>query len=143
VAAPGAASAACQAVVSQAASSAAAGQEDDMPAVTDVVDAQISAYRERDLERFLACYAADVVIRDFDGNVLMGSLDVMREQYGQLFRDSPLLSVEIPRRMVVGDHVIDEEQVKGFNLPGSPAELHAVVVYQVKDQKIQSVMLLS
>lgn len=114
-----------------------------MPGMTDVADAQIAAFRDRDLERFLGCYAADVVIRDFAGNVLMGSLDVMREQYGQLFRDSPLLTVEIPRRMVVGDHVIDEELVTGFNLPGFPAELHAVVVYKVTGQKIRSVMLLS
>jgi hypothetical protein len=73
----------------------------------------------------------------------MGSVESMREQYGQLFRDSPKLSVDIPRRMVVGDYVIDEEQIKGFNLPGFPAELHAVVIYRVKDDKIQEVVLLS
>jgi hypothetical protein len=48
--------------------------------ITDVIDAQIAAYRERDLQRFLDCYAADVVIRDFDGNVLMDGLEVMRER---------------------------------------------------------------
>jgi hypothetical protein len=31
---------------------------------------QIAAFRDRDLERFLRCYAADVKIRDFDGNVM-------------------------------------------------------------------------
>lgn len=110
-----------------------------MPDTTDVVDAQLAAYRDRDLERFLGYYAPDVVIKDLTGNVLMDGLDVMREQYGQLFRDSPQLKVDIPRRMVIGAYVIDDEHVTGFNLPGFPAELHAVVVYQVADGKIQGV----
>jgi hypothetical protein len=39
-----------------------------------VVDHQVAAYHDRDLERFLACYAADVKIKDFDGNMLMGAV---------------------------------------------------------------------
>jgi hypothetical protein len=50
---------------------------------------RIAAFRDRDLERFLRYYAADVKIRDFDGNVLMDRPEAMRGQYGPLFRDSP------------------------------------------------------
>ena len=57
-----------------------------MTETTDVVDRQVAAYRGRDLERFLGCYAADVKIRDFDGTVLMDGLEAMRGQYGPLFR---------------------------------------------------------
>ncbi len=110
-----------------------------MSDTTDVVDAQVAAYRDRDLERFLGYYAPGAVIKDITGNIVMGSLDAMREQYGQLFRASPGLMVSIPSRIAVGDYVIDEEQVSGFNLPGYPAELHAVVAYQVRDGKIHSV----
>jgi hypothetical protein len=110
-----------------------------MSLATDVVDAQVSAYRDRDLERFLACYSPSAVIKDLAGSVVMGGLDVMREQYGQLFRDSPELTVDIPQRIVIGDYVIDEEPVTGFNLPGYPAELHAVVAYQVTAGKISGV----
>jgi hypothetical protein len=106
---------------------------------TDVVDAQISAYRNRDLEAYLGYYSPDVVIKDLAGNVVMGGLDVMREQYGQLFRDSPELTVDIPQRIVIGDYVIDEEQITGFNLAGFPPELHAAVAYQVTDGKIHGV----
>jgi hypothetical protein len=110
-----------------------------MPETTEIVDAQIAAYRDRDLERFLGHYSPGVVIKDLAGNVLMGGLAAMREQYGQLFRDSPQLKVDIRQRMVTGEYVIDEEQVTGFHLPGFPAELHAVVVYQVADEKIHGV----
>lgn len=114
-----------------------------MPDATDLVDRQIAAYRDRDLAGFLSCYAADVKIRDFAGNVLMDGLEALRSRYGQLFRDSPELKVEIPRRMVAGDHVIDEEDISGFVAPGFPPTLHAVVVYLVRDGLIREVMLIS
>ena len=66
-----------------------------MPDATGVVDRQIAAFRDRDLERFLGCYAQGVKIRSFDGNVLMDGPEAMRGQYGPLFRDSPELKVEI------------------------------------------------
>ena len=53
-----------------------------------------------------------------------------------------VFAVEIPRRMVAGDHVIDEEEISGFVMAGSPPTIHAVVVYQVQDGLIREVMLL-
>jgi hypothetical protein len=113
-----------------------------MSAATDVVDRQIDAFRSRDLERFLEAYAATVKIRDFDGNVLMDGHDGMRAQYGPLFRDSPQLTVEIPRRTEAGDYVIDEEDIAGFILPGFPPTMHAAAVYRVRDGLIHDVVLL-
>jgi hypothetical protein len=51
--------------------------------------------------------------------------------------------VQIPSRIIVGDHVVDEEHVTGFNLPGSPSELQAVAIYKVRDEMICSVVLIS
>ena len=113
-----------------------------MSDATEVVDRQVAAFRDRDLERFVGCYAASVKIRDFDGNVLMDGPEAMRAQYGPLFRDSPQLSVEIPRRMVAGDYVVDEENLSGFILAGFPPEMRAVVVYRVHDGLIHDVVLL-
>jgi hypothetical protein len=113
-----------------------------MSEATDVVDRQVAAFRGRDLDGFLGCYAADVKIRDFDGNVLMDGVEAMRGQYGPLFRDSPQLRVEIPRRMVAGDYVIDEEDIGGFILAGFPPQMHAVAVYRVRERLIHDVVLL-
>jgi hypothetical protein len=38
--------------------------------------------------------------------------------------------------------VIDEEETTGVNVPGYPATLHAVVIYQVKDGRIHDVIFL-
>ena len=112
-----------------------------MPEPTDVLDRQVAAYRDRDLERFLACYAADVKIKDFDGNVLMDGLEAMRGQYGALFRDSPQLKADIPRRIVTGEYVIDEEHGSGIVMAGFPPEEHIAVVYRVRDGLIRDVIL--
>jgi hypothetical protein len=110
---------------------------------SDLIDEQVAACRERDLERFLGYYAADTVIRDLDGNVLMNGRQAMREQYGQLFRDSPALRINIPRRTEVGDYVVDEEQISGFRLAGFPTAMRAVVIYRVQHGKINQVVLVS
>ena len=114
-----------------------------MSDATDLIDRQIAAYRARDLEAFLSFYAGDVTIKDFDGNVMMDGQDAMRAAYGALFRDSPDLHLKVPSRMAAGDYVIDEEELTGFILAGSPEAVHAIVVYQVRDGLIRHVQLLS
>jgi hypothetical protein len=49
------------------------------------------------------------------------------------------LQVELPARMVAGDHVIDEEDISGFILAGFPPAMHAVVVYRVRDGRSPNV----
>jgi hypothetical protein len=113
-----------------------------MPEETDIVDAQIKAFQGRDLEGFLACYSANAVIKDADGNVMMSGLDSLRRMYGQLFHNSPRLAIQIPNRMAVRGYVIDEERIEGFNLAGYPPTIHAVAVYRVTDGTIHEVTLL-
>jgi uncharacterized protein (TIGR02246 family) len=108
----------------------------------DLIDAQVKAFQSRDLERFVGFYASDAVIKDGQGNVMMNGSEAIRGMYGQLFQNSPNLTVSIPSRMVVGDYVIDEEQLDGFILPGSPDQVHSVVVYRIGDGVIQEVTLL-
>ena len=113
-----------------------------MSAATDVVDRQVAAFRDRDLDGFLRCYADGVKIRDFGGNVLMDGKEAMRGQYGPLFRDSPQLSVAIPGRLAAGDYVVDEEDISGFILAGFPEMMKAVVAYLVRDGLIQDAVFL-
>jgi uncharacterized protein (TIGR02246 family) len=117
-------------------------EEDNMADLADLIDTQVKAFNARDLEQFLGCYAQNAVVKDGDGNVLMSGIESIREMYGQLFRNSPQLAAEIPSRMTVGDFVIDEEEIDGFNLPGYPVQIHAVAVYRGTDGVIREVTLL-
>lgn len=97
----------------------------------DIIDRQIAAYNRRDLDGFIACYAADAIVRRPDGTVLASGHGELRDRYGELFERSPNLRAEINNRIEVGSVVIDEEFVTGFVYPGMPSEIHAAMVYRV------------
>ena len=60
----------------------------------------------------------------------------MRQPYAPLFAQSPKTHCEIPKRIAVGQYVIDEEHVTGFNLKGHPSERRAAAVYRISDEKV-------
>ncbi len=109
----------------------------------DVVDAQIEAYRARDVAGFLSHYADDASVVMFDGTALFGTKEAIREAYGKLFADSPDLGVVIAGRMTVGEFVVDEEHLSGFHFGDMPTDMVAVAVYRVVNGKIAKLMLLS
>jgi hypothetical protein len=110
---------------------------------TDIVDAQVEAYRARDIESFLSHYADDASVVMFDGSVMFATKEVMREQYGKLFADSPDLDVTIASRIAVGQFVVDEEHISGFNFSDMPTKLTAITIYRIVEGKISRLMLLS
>jgi len=113
-----------------------------MSMATDVVDAQIEAYRARDVERFLSHYADDASVVLLDGTPMFAHKQAMREQYGTLFADSPDLHLTIANRMTAREFVIDEEHVSGMHFGDMPTEMTALSVYRVTDGKIARLMLL-
>lgn len=108
---------------------------------TQIVQRQLNAYNERDLDRFAACYADDVVVGTLgpDGAAeWMRGKDKLRARWGERFASSPELHCRIENRIVKGDTVIDHEYVTG--VPGRDVT-HAVVIYRVKADQIVSVWL--
>ena len=113
-----------------------------MSIATNVVDAQIEAYRAKDVGRFFSHYADDAAVVLFDGTPMFPNKQVMREQYGKLFADSPDLYLTIANRMTAGEFVVDEEHVSGMHFGDMRAEMTALSVYRVTDGKIARLMLL-
>ncbi len=107
-----------------------------MATPAEAVDSQLSAYNARDLERFVGCFAASVVVTNGTGDVLAEGHDGLRAMYGPLFDASPELHASIANRSLVGNFVADHEEVTGFNLPGFPTSLQAIAVYEVIDGAI-------
>jgi hypothetical protein len=108
----------------------------------DIVQAQVDAYNSRDIDKFLAYYAPDIVVEDGKGRVTMRGLEQVRARYSRLFDNSPDLHCRILARLGVGSYVVDEEQVTGFNLEGTSGEMHAIVIYRVAGGKIEYVRVL-
>ena len=113
-----------------------------MSMATDVVDAQIEAYRAKDVGRFLSYYADDASVVLFDGTAMFADKQAMREQYGKLFAESPDLHLTVASRVTAGDFVVDEEHVSGMHFGDMPTEMTALSVCRVANGKITRVMLL-
>ena len=104
----------------------------------EVVDRQIEAYNARDIDAFIACYAADALVEDGHSNVLMHGVDAIRARYEAFFREFPSLHCEIKQRIAVGAWAVDQEEITG----SEPAPVAAVVAYHVTDDLIDRVLLL-
>ena len=105
--------------------------------VPAVVPEQLEAYNARDIERFVACYAADVRVIDLPaGTVRLNGKAAFAEAYRRQFSRYPEQRATIVSRQVAGDFVIDTEYVTG-NFDRPPA--HVVAMYHVRDGLIQTV----
>ncbi|QAY73989.1 DUF4440 domain-containing protein [Agromyces protaetiae] len=105
--------------------------------VPERVTAQLQAYNARDIDAFAACFADDCIVEDAEGTLLMRGRAAMHESYGRMFAASPDLHCRIVSRIVVGDHVLDEERVTGRD--GRDGESHVVAIYRVAGDLIDHV----
>ena len=107
-----------------------------MGSPVDPVQRQLDAYNARDLERFVAEYADDVqVFRPPEPEPVIAGKAAFAAHYANNRFNLPQLHARLVNRIVSGDVVVDQEEVRG--LPGSP--LGAVAVYKVVDGRIRIV----
>ena len=104
--------------------------------VVDVVQRQLEAYNDRDLERFVAEYSNTVQI--FRPPVVQPTISG-KAQLSEFYRTQRFslsaLKAEILNRMVLGSRVVDHERIWGVR--DKPFEV--AVVYEVVDETIQTV----
>jgi hypothetical protein len=106
----------------------------------DPVEEQLDAYNARDVERFLACYADDVVVEGATGEVVMSGLDAMRRAYATMFAQAQI-HAEVRTRLRAGEWVVDDEWVTDLAFPDREPR-HVIAVYRVRDGKIANVRFL-
>ncbi|MCK8479482.1 nuclear transport factor 2 family protein [Psychroserpens algicola] len=102
--------------------------------VEAIVQQQLDAYNARDIDAFMATYAEDIKLYNYPNELHTEGQTKMRENYIDWFKRVPDLRAYVKQRIVIGNKVIDEEQVtangKIFN---------AVAIYEVSDGKITKV----
>ena len=99
-----------------------------------VVQKQLDAYNERDIEAFLKTYSEDVAVYNFPNNLRYEGKAKMRQGYSGFFASTPDLNCEIKNRIVIGNKVIDEEY-----LTVNSNNFSAVAIYEVADGEISKV----
>ena len=106
------------------------------PTPAEVVQAQLDAYDNGDIDAFLATYAPEISIYDHPAKLLMSGHDQMRESYSRLFASAPELKTHISQRITIGSYVIDHETVTGTP-DGVPRSV--VAMYEVRNGSIVNV----
>lgn len=99
-----------------------------------IVQKQLDAYNARDIEGFLATYTSDVKLYNFPNTLRTDGIESMRKGYGDYFASAPDLHAEIKNRIVIGNTVIDQEEVIA-----NGSKFSAVAIYEVASGKIAKV----
>ena len=104
---------------------------------TDIIDKQLKAYNDHNIEDFIRTYHPKVKIYSLLNNTLLiDGLDELRAQYQNLFTVSPNSHAEIKNRITNGSLVIDLEHTTGRK---ENIEMNAIVIYEVKNHFITRV----
>lgn len=101
-----------------------------------LVARQIDAYNAHDAEAFADVYAENMQLFDLGGELFLYGRDALRERYAMLFANAPQIAVEIVKRIVVGNIVVDEERITGT---ASGHDAHLAVIYEAVDGAIARV----
>ncbi|MEO1010698.1 MAG: nuclear transport factor 2 family protein [Bacteroidota bacterium] len=106
----------------------------EFPRAQEPVQGQLDAYNARNIDSFLAMYSNEVEVYEFPGKLLYQGKEKMRDRYTRFFESSPNLNCTLKNRMVIGNTVIDEEQVRA-----NASFFHAVAIYEVSAGRIDKV----
>ena len=95
-----------------------------------IVQKQLEAYNNRDIDGFLATYSKQAKIYRYSGELQSDGSDAMRSGYADFFNSSPDLHCEIVNRIVIGNIVIDEESITA-----NGKTFKAVAIYEVENNE--------
>lgn len=106
-----------------------------------LVQGQLEAYNDGDLDRFCSYYHPEVSIQNLvENQIICSGMDQFRSIYINLFRKYPEQKCILKSRIIKDESIIDEELVLGR--PEFPEGLHAVAIYSFKEDRIHKVWFL-
>ncbi len=102
--------------------------------VENIVQEQLEAYNKRDIDAFMATYTKEIRLYNYPNQLISEGQEPMRKSYEQWFNKTPDLKASVKKRMVIGNKVIDEEEVTA-----NGQVFNAVAIYEVENGKISKV----
>ncbi|MFD0797485.1 nuclear transport factor 2 family protein [Maribacter chungangensis] len=99
-----------------------------------IVQKQLDAYNARDIDGFMDTYSENIALYNFPAQLRTQGQLAMRKGYGEYFESTPDLHAEIKNRIVIGNIVIDHEEVTA-----NGTKFSAVAIYEVVNGKISKV----
>ncbi len=102
-----------------------------------IVQKQLDAYNNRDINAFVNVFSEDVKVYDFPEKLRYEGRNEMKKRYASFFRRTKDLHCRIVKRIEKGNMVIDEESVTA-----NGRTFGAIAIYEVKEGKIVKVTFL-
>ncbi|MCA0132180.1 nuclear transport factor 2 family protein [Winogradskyella alexanderae] len=99
-----------------------------------IVQRNLDAYNARDIDAFMKDYADDIKLYTYPNTLRTEGKETMRKGYKDWFDRTPDLRAFIKQRIVIGNKVIDEEQVTA-----NGQIFNAVAIYEVENGLITTV----
>jgi uncharacterized protein (TIGR02246 family) len=99
-----------------------------------IIDLAMAAYNSRNAQALADLFASDVVIFEHPGVLVQQGQKGVLEHYEKVFKQTPLASVEVVHRIVLGDWVMVHEKMRQ-----SPDHLpvEVVAMYQIQNRFIK------
>lgn len=101
-----------------------------------LAEEQLIAYNNRDIEAFLKPYSEDVKVYGYPNTLLYEGKAKMRAAYTDWFKNTTDLHCKLVSRMVLGNTVIDQEEV---TVDKNKPKFNAIAVYTITNDKITEV----
>lgn len=99
-----------------------------------IVQQQLDAYNNRDLEQILAIYADDAEFIEHPATVMCRGTAALRERFTARFAE-PDLHARLLNRIVLGSKVFDHEEVSRTFADG-PGMISVVMLYEIREGRI-------
>ncbi len=110
------------------------GQSKPLP--EKLAQEQLDAYNKRDIDSFVAPYAENVKVYEFPDKLMYEGNEEMKNIYGRMFARTPDLHCKLLNRIVMGNTVIDHEEV---TLDKNQDPIYAIAIYKIENDKIAEV----
>lgn len=106
-----------------------------------IIDKQLEAYNNRDIEAFAATYHDDVEIHTFPGGLQYKGKDTLIKHYGEKFASLVYLNATSLSRIVNGNYLVDKERARSASCDENIIDNDFVVIasYQVENGLIKRV----
>ncbi len=106
-----------------------------------IVQAQLDAYNQQDIDAFVKTYADEIVVTG-GGKVMVQGKEALRERYQGMFRKFPKNRATITERRTEGDNVVVDHEIVTGRSPDKPDPWDVGWVrYEVANGLIQKVQL--
>ena len=100
----------------------------------EIVQKQLDAYNARDIDALLRIYADDAQMFEHPSKLLATGSAELRERFVARFKE-PDLHAALRQRMVMGQTVVDHEQVTR-TFPEGRGKIELVMIYEVQNGRI-------